>query len=214
MKKANGLALGAGFFLGLAALTGLAKPTKAAKRRNPKMNLQAANAMAPLVRKWSDTFAVPSSLLMAIISLESGYNPNAVNHSDPGGGAWGLTQLLFKTAQGLTLDHPLTASQYWPTWNRTAQGLLDPAVSLPMSAFALSRLWNRYKGRKNRWLLAGLAWQQGAGGVDKYLKGGTLSANGAKYLAELKDQYAQNPNVVAMLVGNREVFGIDTVAIS
>lgn len=45
-------------------------------------------------------YGVPPALVKATIGVESGFNPSAVNKSDPGW-AWGLMQMLPATASGL-----------------------------------------------------------------------------------------------------------------
>ncbi|MHB1567369.1 MAG: lytic transglycosylase domain-containing protein [Acidiferrobacter sp.] len=74
---------------------------------------------------------VPAAVLYAITATEQGssdpsqWNANAVNLSDPYGGAWGLTQVLAATGADLGVPVP--------------QELLDPVESLTTTARYLRR---------------------------------------------------------------------------
>lgn len=76
-------------------------------------------------------YAVPPEWIKAVIEVESQWNPDAVNLSDPGGGAWGLMQLLLTTARGLG-------------YTGTAQGLLDPGVNIEYGTRLLAQLKTQY----------------------------------------------------------------------
>lgn len=74
---------------------------------------------------------VPAAVLYAIAATEQGtgnpsqWNPQAVNETDPYGGAWGLTQVLAQTAAQFGIQSP--------------QELFDPTVALTVTAEYLRR---------------------------------------------------------------------------
>jgi hypothetical protein len=159
--------------------------------------------------KYSKEFGAPSSLLTALMAIESSYNPAAKNTNEramKGGGAWGLTQLLLTTAKDITARNPNTAKKYWPKWDGTGPGLLKPENHIPIAAFLLAQHWKRFKDKANNWLTTGVSWHQGSGGVSKLItKGGGklnpahLPPNGAEYYRRLQVQQAGNPAVKEML---------------
>lgn len=170
--------------------------------------------LAALATKWANVFGAPPSLLIALMGIESSYNPNVVNTNDramKGGGAWGLTQLLLSSAKDLTKRFPDVAKKHWPQWDGTGKGLLDPNTHLAIAAFKLANNWKRYRARPNNWLTAGIAWHQGTGNIDAQLVKGKgqvipskLPPYGREYYARLQSQQSTNPVVLAMLNDERQ----------
>jgi len=208
--------LGLGVFAFALTMGGpqLIEPTKKKGRKVSAKNI--TPELRALVDKWCNVFGVPTSLMLAIMAVESGYNPRATNKSEramKGGGAYGLTQLLLSTAQNLTSKNPTTAAKYWPGFkatNMTAETLYDPVIHVPMAAFAMAGNWKRYKDKPNGWLVAGTSWNQGVGNMDKRLAqyGANLTAdlmppNGKIYWGMLESQKAQNPAVIAAISQER-----------
>lgn len=54
----------------------------------------------------ASAYAVSPALIKAIIAVESGFNPAAINPNDPGS-AWGLMQMIPTTARGLGYTGPM-----------------------------------------------------------------------------------------------------------
>lgn len=177
-----------------------------------------------LTRKYCKIFGAPVSLMLAVMGVESSYNPRASNVSDramKGGGAYGLMQLLLSTAQNLTTKNPKMAALYWPTFSSkygmTAEGLYDINVSIPMAAFGLSQNWKRYKGKANAWFVTGVSWNQGIGNMDKKLAAcndkvtaADMPPNGKLYWSMLEQQLTAN-EAVAMAVTNERQMGANYV---
>lgn len=75
-------------------------------------------------------YNVPSSWVRAVIETESSWNPNAHNASDPTG-AYGLMQILYRTAQALGYSGP-------------PEGLYDPALNIDLGTKLLGQLRQSY----------------------------------------------------------------------
>jgi soluble lytic murein transglycosylase-like protein len=223
--KIHPLVVGLGFGLGALALgtrrasasgTAPKGPSKPAKPANTggKVNVPStakAAAIAPLAAKYATAFNVPPSLLMALCGIESSYVPTVQNVGPVAmakgrGGAWGLTQILLVTATDATNKFPKVAAKWWPKWDKTGPGLKDPNINLAMAAFLLSGLWKRFKDKPGNWYVTGLAWNQGAGGVTKFLaKGGgkldtsVLTTGAKEYYARLQLQANENEAVNTLI---------------
>lgn len=166
-----------------------------------------------LAVKWANTFGAPPSLLVALMAIESSYNPRAKNTNDramQGGGAWGLTQLLLTSAEDETKRYPADAKKHWPQWDGTGEGLLDANTHLAIAAHKLARNWARYRDRENRWLTAGVSWHQGTGNVDKQIERGggrvnpsNLPTFGKEYWNRLERQRTTNLAVVTLMKTER-----------
>lgn len=161
---------GFGFFGVLSLLGGRsASAATSSGGRKVKANMMGAKRVLPLVVKWAKVFGTPPSLMMAVIENESGFDANNTNLTSPGdvarGGAWGLGQITLKTAQSLYAG----AKGKVPPWDGTGKGLYDPELNVALTAYGLGLNWKRYRNKPNNWLAAGLAWNVGAGAVDKHL---------------------------------------------
>lgn len=146
-----------------------AEPAKAEPKARP---LTAKEKAIALAIKFASVFQVPASLILAVISVQSGYRPTAQNPRNKRGGAWGLGQVTLTTAQDLTKRLPAIARNWWPQWNGTGPGLLDPVVNVAMTAYMLSIAWKRYKAAPDGWLIAALSYHQGLGGIARLVKAG------------------------------------------
>ncbi len=201
------------FLTALGALT--AAGAKAYASSSPKKSVTIVKYVPPkeltvkqLAAKYASAFGVPLSLVMAIMGIESAYNPSAENHSanaEARGGAWGLGQMTLATAKDITQRYASVAKKFWPSWNGTGQGLLSAQVNAAMTAFLLSLAWKKYMGRPNNWLTAGVAHHQGTGTIDKLLAEhgqitpDVLPPKGREYYVALEAERAHN-NLVASLI--------------
>lgn len=176
----------------------------------------ASPQIAALVAKYAAAFKVPTSLLMALAAIESSYRPHLSNTGPVAmaknrGGAWGLTQILLLTATDTTKRFPKVAAKWWPQWDGTGPGLLDPAVNLAMAGFLLSQLWARFQGKPGNWYVTGLSWNQGAGGVSKFLAAGggkldpaVMTPGAREYYSRLAVQANDNPAVNQAIASERQ----------
>lgn len=193
------IVIGAAVVIGLIALATQSKDVGGAientltRVKRKVMSSDRARAIAPLVGKWAAVFGAPPSLVMAILENESRFDPTATNLTSPGdvkrGGAWGLAQLTLQTALDLHKGNPATAKQYWPTWDQTGKGLLDPNINLAIACFGIARNWTRYKGKRNNWVCAGLAWNVGAGAMDKKIVAAEKSGDWSPILNNVYTQH-------------------------
>jgi hypothetical protein len=106
-------------------------------------------------------YGVPSSLFLAQIKQESGFNPAAHNAS----GASGIAQFMPGTMGSGTTFNPY-----------------NPAQALPKAAQMMAGLYAKYKS----WPLALAAYNWGSGNVDNYLKnGGTMPSETQNYISSI-----------------------------
>jgi hypothetical protein len=109
-------------------------------------------AVKPLLREASKTHGIDYSLLKAVITTESGFNPNAVSPK----GAVGLMQLI-----------PPTARRYGVTAGKgssIAKKLTDPKTNIKAGARYLADLIKMFPGRLE---LALAAYNAGEGAVQR-----------------------------------------------
>ncbi|GAA0492441.1 MULTISPECIES: membrane-bound lytic murein transglycosylase MltC [Tatumella] len=93
-----------------------------------------AHKYLPLVRKASEQYGVDSSLILAIMQIESSFNPYAVSNSD----ALGLMQVVQHTAG-------VDVFRMKGKWGKPSRGyLLDPANNIDAGTAYLSLLQNTY----------------------------------------------------------------------
>lgn len=162
-----------------------------------------------LAVKWANTFGAPPSLLLALMAIESSYNPRATNKSERamvGGGAWGLSQLLLRDARDESKRFPDMARKYWPQWDGSGEGLLDPNTHLAIAAHKLARNWRVFRD----WMTTGLSWHQGVAGTEKHVaRGGgrvepaLLPPHGGEYWKRLDQQRTSNAVVAQALITER-----------
>lgn len=115
---------------------------------NPHLQTSAAIALANATIVQSDRERIDARLLVALIAVESRWNPDAVSSA----GARGLGQLMPATAGGIGVD------------------AADPLQNIAGAAYHLRGLLDRFGGRDReaRYRLALAAYNAGAGAVERY----------------------------------------------
>ena len=130
---------GAAALIAAFAFSGEAKAEEAPAKVPAKARPMSAKELAvSLAVKFASVFGVPVSLVLAIIKVQSNWNPKAQNLKNSRGGAWGFTQMTLATAQDLTRRFPANAKKWWPKFNGTGPSLLDPATNVALGAYQLS----------------------------------------------------------------------------
>lgn len=121
-----------------------------------------------LVAKYSAIFGVPSSVVLSILSVESGFRRGVSNTSERAmkrGGAWGISQMTLETANDLTRRYPELARKYWPHFDGTSGTLIDLETNVALATFYLSLAWKRFKD----FYATTLSYHQGVGTVARLL---------------------------------------------
>jgi len=114
------------------------------KLRQPfKINKANQRRYSPHIARIAKKYQVDSALVHAVISAESGYNPNAISPK----GAQGLMQLMPATAERFGVKNPL-----------------DPVANIDGGVRYLRWLLQRFKNIK----LAVAAYNAGEGTIDRY----------------------------------------------
>lgn len=115
---------------------------------NPNLHAGTAVTLASATIAQSDRERIDARLLVALIAVESRWNPGAVSSA----GARGLGQLMPQTANGLGVDPD------------------DPLQNIAGAAYHLRILLDRFAGRdrETRYRLALAAYNAGTAAVDRY----------------------------------------------
>ncbi|HEY1976502.1 MAG TPA: lytic transglycosylase domain-containing protein [Candidatus Baltobacteraceae bacterium] len=115
---------------------------------NPNLHAGTAATLASATIAQSDRERIDARLLVALIAVESRWNPGAVSSA----GARGLGQLMPQTANGLGVDPD------------------DPLQNIAGAAYHLRILLDRFAGRdrETRYRLALAAYNAGTAAVDRY----------------------------------------------
>lgn len=115
---------------------------------NPSLHAGAAMTLATATIAQSDRERIDARLLVALIAVESRWNPAAESVA----GARGLGQLMPETADGLGVD------------------ARDPLQNIAGAAYYLRCLLDRFAGRdlQTRYRLALAAYNAGTGAVERY----------------------------------------------
>ncbi|MBV8154524.1 MAG: lytic transglycosylase domain-containing protein [Candidatus Eremiobacteraeota bacterium] len=121
---------------------------RAIRSFNPSITPENAIALASVTLAQSDAQRIDARLLVAVIAVESRWNPRAVSAA----GARGLAQLMPQTARGLGVDAD------------------DPQENIAGAAAHLRALLERYReyDRQTQATLAVAAYNAGAAAVDRY----------------------------------------------
>lgn len=98
----------------------------------------------PIIKKAAKTFGLDFSLIKAVVSVESNFNPKAVSRK----GAKGLMQIMPGNFRHLNIKDPF-----------------DPAQNIMGGSRYLKKMMTRYQGRTN---LALAAYNAGPDAVDRY----------------------------------------------
>jgi hypothetical protein len=172
----------------LAAMTGgtaRAAEGEGAEPAKPQPKVKTSNRVA-LAKKYAKRYGVPASLVLATIAAQSGNKADAYR-ANKRGGAWGYGQMTLATAQEIYGK----ANTGLP-WDKTGQGLLDPALNIALTAYYLGLWWKRYKRNPLGWILAAYAYVLGPGRVRKVLPNdaGKLPKPLPADFASLKKRYA------------------------
>lgn len=109
-----------------------------------------------LVEQYAEQYGIPSSLVFAVIQVESNFDANARSSA----GAVGLMQMMPKTFEWLTGDSHLR--EHLP-----ASALLQPEVSIRYGTYYLHYLYQRFG---QNWRTALAAYNGGEGNVTKWLQ--------------------------------------------
>lgn len=127
---------------------------QAIRRFNPRLPEQQAEQIARAILRFSAHYGVDPRFIMAIVLVESGFNPNATSRK----GAMGLGQLMPGTARGLGVVDPYDPIQNLAGTVRLVRGHLE-------------RYWQQVGGDPNTWehvILALAAYNAGSGAVRKH----------------------------------------------
>lgn len=114
------------------------------------------------VSKYSAEYSVEENLIYALIKAESNFNSNAISHQN----AKGLMQLMASTAEDLAKKCKI---------DLTEENILDPDINIQLGTQYISILLNKYECIE----VALAAYNAGSGNVDKWIKEGTIKADGS-----------------------------------
>jgi soluble lytic murein transglycosylase-like protein len=117
------------------------------------------NAFDDLISESAAAYSVPPDWIKAVIGTESGFNPNAHNASDPGGGAFGLMQVLYSTAVGLGYEGD-------------PEGLYDPETNIDLGVKLMAQIIQRTGSDFSAMYSA-----YNSGSATKYLSSTQVAAN-------------------------------------
>ncbi len=114
------------------------------------------------VEKYSEEYAVPKSIIYAVIKTESDFKSDAVSHK----GAVGLMQITPDTFNWLLTKNPSD--------NLTADSLYNPEINIKYGTFFLSMLYSEF----GTWENAYAAYNAGRGRVNDWLSNPEYSTDG------------------------------------
>ena len=127
---------------------------QAIRQFNPRLPAAQAEQIARAILRFSAHYGVDPRFIMAIVLVESGFNPNATSRK----GAMGLGQLMPGTARGLGVVDPYDPLQNLAGTVRLVRGHLE-------------RYWQQVGGDPNTWehvVLTLAAYNAGSGAVRKH----------------------------------------------
>lgn len=117
---------------------------------------------AEYVTKYSQKYDVEKNLIYALIKVESNFKPDAISHQN----AKGLMQLMSATAKELANKSQIQL---------TEENILDPDININLGTQYISILLNKYESME----VALAAYNAGSGNVDRWIKNGTIKADGS-----------------------------------
>ncbi len=115
--------------------------------------------------KYSEAHQLDSSLVGAMIFVESGFNPEAVSHK----GAMGLMQIMPKTGEWVTKELGI--------YKFSSEDLLNPEKNLRIGTWYLDYLKRYFNGNN---YLALASYNAGHRNVSNWVREGTWSGDSAK----------------------------------
>jgi soluble lytic murein transglycosylase-like protein len=127
---------------------------QAIRRFNPRLPAAQAEQIARAILRFSAHYGVDPRFIVAIVLVESGFNPNATSRK----GAMGLGQLMPGTARGLGVVDPYDPIQNLAGTVRLVRGHLE-------------RYWQKVGGDPNTWehvVLTLAAYNAGSGAVRRH----------------------------------------------
>lgn len=127
---------------------------QAIRRFNPRLPADQAEQIARAILRFSAHYGVDPRFIVAIVLVESGFNPKATSRK----GAMGLGQLMPGTARGLGVVDPYDPIQNLAGTVRLVRGHLE-------------RYWQKVGGDPNTWehvVLALAAYNAGSGAVRRH----------------------------------------------
>ena len=114
------------------------------------------------VSKYAEQYGVEENLIYALINAESNFNPNAVSRQN----AKGLMQLMDSTAQEIARKSQIEL---------TEENILNPDTNINLGTQYIAALLDKYNCTE----VALAAYNAGSGNVDKWIKNGTIKADGS-----------------------------------
>ena len=145
--------------------------------------------------QWGPLFGVPTSWIMAIAKIESGYKPDTVNwsiRSIPLGGAWGPLQMTKNTANDWAKRLSNNADPYVREvagrWRGEGQQLVD---DLDLAVLFSTAFIGSLKREFGTFALTAAAYHQGAGKIRSMLKEGISPADIPMRLPPKGKEYVQ-----------------------
>ena len=114
------------------------------------------------VNKYSIEYGVEEELIYALIKAESNFEKDAISASN----AQGLMQLMYSTAEDVAkkIDIELTE-----------KNIFDPDININLGTKYISTLLEKYECVE----VALAAYNAGSGNVDRWIKNGTIKADGS-----------------------------------
>ena len=114
------------------------------------------------VEKYSKEYEVDENLIYAMIKAESNFNTTAISNKN----AQGLMQLMYSTAEEIAESINLEL---------TEENIFEPEINIQIGTKYISNLLQKYECVE----IALAAYNAGSGNVDKWIKNGTIKADGS-----------------------------------
>ena len=114
------------------------------------------------VIKYSQEYKIDENLIYAIIKSESNFEVDAVSKSN----AQGLMQLMYSTAKDVAKKSGIEL---------TVENIFEPDININLGTKYITQLIEKYENIE----LALAAYNAGSGNVDKWIKNGTIKADGS-----------------------------------